>query len=62
MGIPLYRYLSEKKAWEKVKSNSEYDKTSLYINKYGIANFFEINYRDSNVTLININQIGRAHV
>ena len=55
-GIPLYKFKPEKREWEKVKSNNEYDNKALYINMFGIANYFEINYRDNNVSLININQ------
>ena len=56
LGIPLYKYNSNKKGWEKIQVNSEYNSSELHINSFGLAQYFEIDYRDNNVTLININQ------
>ena len=54
-GIPICKYNSDEKTWEKIKVNTKYDESLLYVNMFGIAHYFEINYRDNNVTLININ-------
>ena len=55
-GIPLYKFNPEKKGWKKIEINSKYNNSELHINTFGIANYFEIEYRDRNVTLGNIDQ------
>ena len=56
LGIPLYKYNSNKNGWDKVQINSEFNRSELYINLFGLAQYFEIDYRNNNVTLINIDQ------